>query len=168
MDQTEVSNLHWIEFLHYVQQDSSQSFYERMLPDSTTYPTSTYLVNSNFRQYPLIGVTYEQAMAYCIWKSRAVADRYQVNITYRLPSESELILTMSNFCRKQKAPAELSMVNDGKGKIKNVIGNISELTTEKGVVFGENYLSKSENEAIDASKGYAWIGFRCVAIYLNE
>src|SRR3954462_3588152 len=33
MDETEVANIHWLEYLFYVKRDSSQEFYESALPD---------------------------------------------------------------------------------------------------------------------------------------
>ena len=51
-----------------------------------------YLTNSEFSQYPIVGVTWEQAIRYCRWKTKKVnallsKTAYEVDI--RLPSENE-------------------------------------------------------------------------------
>jgi hypothetical protein len=35
LDETEVANIHWLEFLHYIKKDSGEVFYRKMLPDTT-------------------------------------------------------------------------------------------------------------------------------------
>jgi len=37
MDETEVANIHWLEYLHYVQLDSTREFFESALPDTTVW-----------------------------------------------------------------------------------------------------------------------------------
>ena len=37
MDETEVANIHWLEYLYYVQLDSSEEFYQSAIPDSTVW-----------------------------------------------------------------------------------------------------------------------------------
>ena len=37
LDQTEIANVHWLEYLHYVKRDSSETFYENALPDTTVW-----------------------------------------------------------------------------------------------------------------------------------
>ncbi|RSK49003.1 formylglycine-generating enzyme family protein [Hymenobacter rigui] len=115
MDETEVANLHWLEYLHFVRRDSALAFYRAQLPDSTgwqpvpdpeqaTAPQS-YFRAPAYRYHPATGVSYEQARAYCRWRS-AVVNRsyfqgaefrkqhpelrdYEVTVEYRLPTEAE-------------------------------------------------------------------------------
>ena len=37
MDETEVANIHWLEYLYYVKLDSSNEFYQSALPDTTVW-----------------------------------------------------------------------------------------------------------------------------------
>ena len=89
MDETEITNLHWLEYLHAIQKDSSQEFYETTLPDTTVWMnklsfndqfTEQYLRYPGFRMYPVVGVSWVQASDYCKWRSNAVngemASRY--------------------------------------------------------------------------------------------
>ena len=81
LDQTEIANIHWLEYLHYVKRDSSETFYENALPDTTVWEkelafntpyVSNYLRYPGFRYYPVVGVTWSQAMDYCRWRTEAV------------------------------------------------------------------------------------------------
>ena len=81
MDETEITNLHWLEYLHAIQKDSSQEFYETALPDTTVWLnklsfndqfTEQYLRYPGFRMYPVVGVSWVQASDYCKWRTEAV------------------------------------------------------------------------------------------------
>ncbi|WP_185817037.1 formylglycine-generating enzyme family protein [Hymenobacter metallilatus] len=115
MDETEVANIHWLEYLHFTRRDSSLAYYRTQLPDSTgwqpvpdpeqTGPAQAYFRAPGYRYYPATGIRYEQARAYCRWRS-AVVNRsyfqgpefrkqhpelrdYTVTVEYRLPTEAE-------------------------------------------------------------------------------
>lgn len=84
MDETEIANIHWLEYLYAVMQDSSQEFYQSALPDTTVWanPMSfndqyvdQYLRYPGFRLYPVVGVSWLQASDYCKWRSKAVNDQ---------------------------------------------------------------------------------------------
>jgi len=81
MDESEITNLNWLEYLQAIQKDSSQEFYETALPDTTVWLnklsfndtfTDQYLRYPGFRMYPVVGVSWIQASDYCKWRSRAV------------------------------------------------------------------------------------------------
>ncbi|HLF33885.1 MAG TPA: gliding motility lipoprotein GldJ [Cyclobacteriaceae bacterium] len=81
MDETEVANIHWLEYLHYLSIDSPRTTYERALPDTTVWTSELafndpyedhYLRYPGFRYYPVVGVTWRQAMDYCNWRTAVV------------------------------------------------------------------------------------------------
>ena len=81
LDQTEIANVHWLEYLHYIKRDSSETFYENALPDTTVWEkelafntpyVTNYLRYPGFRYYPVVGVSWSQAMDYCRWRTEAV------------------------------------------------------------------------------------------------
>ena len=81
MDETEVANVHYLEYLHYIQKDSSVEAYNKALPDTTVWydPMSyndpyvtTYLRHPGFRMYPVVGVSWVQANDYSLWRTNAV------------------------------------------------------------------------------------------------
>ena len=81
LDQTEIANIHWLEYLFYIQRDSSEAFYLSALPDTTVWEkelayntpyVSNYLRYPVFRYYPVVGVSWNQAVDYCRWRTEAV------------------------------------------------------------------------------------------------
>jgi formylglycine-generating enzyme required for sulfatase activity len=113
VDETEVANIHWLEYLHFIRCDSTQAFYRAQLPDSTGWrpvrvrdeAPQSYFRAPGYRYYPATGISYEQAQAYCRWRSAVVNRRYfrgaefrqqhpelrdyDVTVEYRLPTEAE-------------------------------------------------------------------------------
>jgi sulfatase modifying factor 1 len=82
MDETEVANVHYLEYLDAVQRDSSEEFYRKALPDTSVWfnPLSfndsyvtMYLRHPGFRMYPVVGVSWVQANDYCAWRTDAVS-----------------------------------------------------------------------------------------------
>jgi gliding motility-associated lipoprotein GldJ len=81
MDESEIANIHWLEYLHYLAKDSSQEAYQEALPDTTVWIgklafndpyVDHYLRYPGFRYFPVVGVSWTQASAYAIWRTRAV------------------------------------------------------------------------------------------------
>ena len=81
MDETEVANIHWLEYLYYVKLDSSREFYESALPDTVVWARDLayndpyvdhYLRYPGFRYFPVVGVTWKQAVDYCEWRTAVV------------------------------------------------------------------------------------------------
>ena len=82
MDQTEVANVHYLEYLNAVQRDSSEEFYSKALPDTNVWYNelsfndsyvTMYLRHPGFRLYPVVGVSWVQANDYCAWRTAAVS-----------------------------------------------------------------------------------------------
>ncbi|MBX2944472.1 MAG: gliding motility lipoprotein GldJ [Cyclobacteriaceae bacterium] len=81
MDETEIANIHWLEYLHYLARDSSQEVYQAALPDTTVWVgklafndpyVDHYLRYPGFRYFPVVGVSWTQATNYSVWRTRAV------------------------------------------------------------------------------------------------
>ncbi len=93
MDQTEVTNFHWREFLYWTERTyGKQSMeYTSMLPDSSLWislDTANYAMedfyfrHQAFRDYPVVGITYEQAEKYCRWRSDRVFEYWLIKSKY--------------------------------------------------------------------------------------
>ncbi len=81
MDETEVANIHWLEYLYYVKLDSSTEFYESALPDTMVWARDLayndpyvdhYFRYPGFRYFPVVGVSWRQAVDYCGWRTAVV------------------------------------------------------------------------------------------------
>ncbi len=81
MDETEMANIHYLEYLNAIQRDSSEEVYSKALPDTTVWAAqlsfndsyvTQYLRYPSFRYYPVVGVSWEQATDYASWRTEAV------------------------------------------------------------------------------------------------
>lgn len=81
MDEAEVANIHWLEYLHFIRTDSAEEFYKSALPDTTVWardlsfndPYVTYYLRyPGFRYFPVVGVSWLQANDYCTWRTAKV------------------------------------------------------------------------------------------------
>jgi formylglycine-generating enzyme required for sulfatase activity len=80
MDKTEVRNLDYLEFLYWTSKYEPEK-YKALLPDTLLWRNIDnynepyvlyYLRHSVYRNYPVVGVSYEQAVAFCKWRSDRV------------------------------------------------------------------------------------------------
>ncbi len=87
MDETEVANVDWLEYLYWIRRTfpDDQEYYYNALPDSLVWrrPLSynepyvnNYLRHPAFQDYPVVGISWEQANAYSEWRT----DRVNENI----------------------------------------------------------------------------------------
>jgi formylglycine-generating enzyme required for sulfatase activity len=102
IDEIEITNLHWTEFLYHIKRDSSAIVFNKMLPDITQLPRQDYFNNPFFRFYPVVGITHEQAAVYCLWRTQVVNELNKTHmiakgmippkkfiLEFRLPTEKE-------------------------------------------------------------------------------
>ncbi|MFD1257398.1 SUMF1/EgtB/PvdO family nonheme iron enzyme [Mucilaginibacter terrae] len=80
MDETEVSNQDWLEYLHYlsIHYTGDRELYYNAMPDTLVWrrPLSynepyvdNYLRHPAFQDYPVVGVTWEQIQDYCTFRT---------------------------------------------------------------------------------------------------
>lgn len=81
MDETEVANIHWHEYLFYIHRDSSEEIYRAAIPDTTCWSRALsfndayvehYFSYPGFRFYPVVGVSWKQVIGFCAWRSEMV------------------------------------------------------------------------------------------------
>lgn len=99
--ETEISNLHYLEFLSDFQKNHSKEEYQKVLPDTTKWTTETaqtkeftnqYFRYLGFRNFPTVGVSHHGAEMYCDWVEKKLNERFNTNkIEVRLPTEAEWV-----------------------------------------------------------------------------
>lgn len=108
IDETEIRNIDWKEYVYWNKQThgSNSPQYLRSLPDTSVWGTgfdaykTHYFRNSKFNEFPVVGISFEQAKAYCKWRTERVIEFMMIQentsdikqlpyIRYRLPSEKE-------------------------------------------------------------------------------
>jgi formylglycine-generating enzyme len=83
MDETEIANIHWLEYIHYLKVDSSAKpeLSQKAMPDTAVWVSELsfndpyrdhYFRYPGFRYYPVVGITWEQANDYCHWRTQKV------------------------------------------------------------------------------------------------
>lgn len=115
MDETEIANIHWLEYLHYLNTDSTPKdggiAYRAALPDTLVWRSKLafndpyvdhYLRYPGFRYFPVVGVTWNQANVYAQWRTDKVNDdlykksgrddRPEATAGGRIPLESGVVV----------------------------------------------------------------------------
>ncbi|RKD19036.1 gliding motility lipoprotein GldJ [Pelobium manganitolerans] len=82
MDETEVANIDWLEYLNWIREvPQDPRWYYEALPDTLVWRSplaynepyvNNYLRHPAYQEYPVVGVTWEQAVAYCDWRTNVV------------------------------------------------------------------------------------------------
>ena len=85
MDETEIANIHWLEYLYYLTADSTPNdggrAYRAALPDTLVWRSNLafndpyvdhYLRYPGFRYFPVVGVKWAQANSYAVWRTAKV------------------------------------------------------------------------------------------------
>lgn len=184
--------LYWYKKHH----SDTSAVYSQLLPDSTRWkipdvPFEEYFRHPRFQNHPVVCVSYEQVLVYCKWRSDRVNEamyrklnkinvqepleysKYTipVYVTYRLPSpeEWEKAAAGSNTSSSifmSKTPGAAREKKENSRTLLHMAGNVSEMTSEKGVAKGCNYTMKEQEynpaQNIPYEKAQNWLGFRCV------
>ena len=112
-DEAEVSNLSWQEYEFWIKAKFGAGSKEHLaaLPDTLVWRHKTshnepyvkyYYRHPAYKNYPVVGVSYQQAIEFCKWRTERVKEFYyiahkkQLNIEYRLPHKNEWEMISDN------------------------------------------------------------------------
>ncbi len=221
VDATEMRNVDYAEFVYWnlYKTGAESEEYLSSLPDTAVWSSpllELYYQHPAYSNYPVVGISYEQAIAYCEWRSDRVNEMLYLKenkipysdidkvkdipqvFRYRLPTKQEweqiaaISYSEKTFkkisSKKNKDLFRYNFVN-GRGDITqmsdnaditaqvfsywpnalgvyNILGNVAEMTIEKGLAKGGSWIDKSEEVQVETDFTYEkpeqWIGFRCV------
>ena len=91
IDETEVRNVDYLEYLYWLNRVYGATYpevYKKALPDTLVWRdklgnnetfVNNYLRHPSFKNYPVVGVSWEQANNYCVWRTDRVNERILIN-----------------------------------------------------------------------------------------
>lgn len=203
-DKTEVSNFAWREFEYSVLLKFGKGSPEHIavIPNLNVWLEGTnkrpdlvteYYYSKKYRDYPVVGISHEQAIAFCKWRTGMVklfyAGRYhkEYTIEYRLPTQEEWEMVaymdsgrLSDFIKAipeschlmidtlANGPMPVNSLKKGLFGQHHLIGNVSEMLEKKFVSKGGSWLHLAEESRVGKVQVYSepnkWLGFRCVCV----
>ena len=119
MDETEIANVHYLEYLYSVQKDSTLDFYEAALPDTSVWRNDLafndpyveqYLRFPGFRMYPVVGISWTQATDYSLWRTAVVNQNLAGgNAKTKAPKATKTGAATASAATRANAPARVSI-----------------------------------------------------------
>jgi formylglycine-generating enzyme required for sulfatase activity len=151
MDETETRNLDYLEFLSWTMQHHSAE-YHHLIPDTLCWThtkfgsrsnTFYYLRHPAYLDYPLVGISYQQAVMYCQWRTERVNEylylkekhikwrpntlyNFPKKVVYRLPTEEEWDYAAAASLDFTKYPLGYEKLTDKKNRpVSNTLENVN-------------------------------------------
>lgn len=238
LDDSEVMNVHYLEYLHFLTQDSSEQAIIKAYPDTSIFGTKhlnnllkhkeryykkkgnkhiplsilqhdehkhepsqkhhwwNYFSYTGTKHNPVVGISYEQALAYCAWRSQFITNHYNnvlqkklkynkldnkyIEFEFSLPDEEAWNKACKNDTYGSAISCQIRKTNSpmhehptaafdhtpNSAGFYNLIGNVAEMTSQKGVAKGGSYQQTFEecnpSNSLTYSKPERWLGFRCM------
>lgn len=127
MDQTEITNFNWLEYMYWtgrVYGTDSQE-YMNVLPDTTVWTKldsayvdleTDYLRHPSYRWHPVVGISYEQAKAFAEWRNDRVFEYLLIKHKFTtwercLSRSEEEIVTIDRYKRGELDIPKSSKIN---------------------------------------------------------
>ena len=222
-DICEITNLAWQEYEFFIKSKYGALSKEHIasLPDTLCWREKIsynepyvihYYRHIAYREFPVVGISYEQANAFCKWRTERVKsfltikkDFKNQNFEYRLPNKVEWEMLaesssqfLSNNGKNEKGVYSLNFIrynvaegikkydcvvnSDVTAPVKsywknrfgiyNMLGNVAEMVSEKGISKGGSWINNLEDcrvgKEMPYQKSASWLGFRCVCIKKNN
>jgi formylglycine-generating enzyme required for sulfatase activity len=182
VDKTEISVEDWKVYVYFKSKELSSKQVLSILP----IISPQWYNNPGNNNLPIIQITYEQAMAYCQWRSKVVSEGQNREIVFRLPTPSEWEEIAQALLEKEQKKVDKSFSKLRKKiskdttdyqilnpelvnlKISDLFYNVSEMTSEKGIAMGLNNKDLMEGDTsllkqVNYNQTSIYLGFRCIA-----
>ncbi|GAB5539480.1 MAG: hypothetical protein Salg2KO_15830 [Salibacteraceae bacterium] len=167
-DQSEISNLNWIEYLNWHARHNGRTSkeYKEVMPDTGVWEghgccdssmIKQYLRHPAWRDYPVVGITQIQAMNYCEWRTERVIQNLSeknrlkkapAKFVYRLPTLKEWKMMYEDLA---DLPVTLN-----EGEYKRNCDGCYRYNVRKRAVDNEGYVMKTEDYQITAPAFSYW------------
>ncbi len=126
MDQTEVTNFHWCEYLYWISRayESYPQVYKNALPDTLVWRSPLgynekyveyYLRHPAYRDYPVVGVSWIQANDYAKWRTDRVNEYILIRegiLDYNVDQRDEATFNTEAYLAGQYEEGERDRVTD--------------------------------------------------------
>ncbi len=173
IDATETTVANWAEYLYWLQTTKGiqSEEYINALPDSATceklYGATRYFQHPKYKDYPIVGLTYEQAVNYCKWRTDRVNEiTKKGKVTYSLPDVYDFQAAYSKQKNNKNFSLTIIPVNQKSKKITGIGYNVQEYTSDPNVIL----IGSKENTLLfdDFIGINHLLGFRCKAVKINN
>ncbi|MCR9286502.1 MAG: formylglycine-generating enzyme family protein [Bacteroidetes bacterium] len=128
-DKTEISNIDWKEYLSWLKKEFGETSekYLSATPDRSVWLelayaevlAENYFDHPSYDGYPVVGISYDQVVQYCEWRTKRVKEMWALNhgsknvpnFRYRLPTKTEWELVANTGFKELSKKEQRRMKN---------------------------------------------------------
>jgi hypothetical protein len=182
-------------YLNEIKKDSSLSYYKSQLPDKRIGSAeiyNEYLTSNKYDNYPVLGISWDNAMNYCKWKT-IKDNKDSIRFVYRLPHCSEWLAAnyhlntnkIKNDFNENYADWLINTFDESNYYVEDYVTNDfkfdymyfhkpkDQKALKRKLVIGNSFLYQQEyplanNFSFYATDGYKHISFRYVKEYIRK
>jgi len=155
LDKTEVTAKDYFWFVLDSSTEDKNALYPSQVFEETYGTSFQELRPDNMvMNYPIIGLSKEQCLAYCKWRTEKVQAKYlNTKIVFELPSESDYSMAFKTDYNSKSKKSNIygyksRYISRNSKKFKGLNDNVSELLADGSIYQGKDQV----------------VGFRCVAV----